>query len=186
MNLKGGTKLLGTLVVRGCPEEVFFSYGYDRKKSKVLYSHNRKRIPNSFTGTIFNRHRNMIESGEVEGDFSNIYFFLPAITNRPEEINQYLGNVSKSSVGITQSQLNDWARTKFDLSKLDLFGLEKNTMTHAVVKCLKHIMCQIVKSHIMPMVCSLERRLRCLWTGLVRIKNMFHHRNLKSPINFLF
>ena len=81
----------------------------------------------------------MIESGKVEGDFSNIYFFLPAITNRPEEINQYLGNVSKSSVDITQSQLNDWTRTKFDLSKLDLFGLEKNTMTDAVVKCLKHM-----------------------------------------------
>ena len=88
VNLKGGTKLLATLVVRGCPEEVFFSYGYDREKSKVLYSHNRKRILNSFSGTIFNRHRSMIESGEVEGDFSNIYFSsLPSPTGLRKSIN---------------------------------------------------------------------------------------------------
>ena len=81
----------------------------------------------------------MIESGEVKGDFSNIYFFLPVITNRSKEINQYLNNVSISPIDITQSQLNDWARTKFDPSKLNLFGLEINTMTDAVVKCLKHM-----------------------------------------------
>ena len=36
--------------------------------------------------TIFKHHRTMIESGDVEDDFSNIYFFLPAITDRSEEI----------------------------------------------------------------------------------------------------
>ena len=74
---------------------------------------------------MINRHRTMIESGEVEGDFSNIYFFLPAITERSEDINQYLNNVSISTIDITQSQLNDWSGTKSDISKLDLFGLEK-------------------------------------------------------------
>ena len=104
---------------------------------KILYSHYRRRIPNSFSGTIFNCHRAMIESGEVEADFSNIYFFLPSITNRSEDINQYL-LVSISTVNITEFQLNNWAGTKFHPSKLDLFGLEKN-MTNRVVKCLKHM-----------------------------------------------
>ena len=79
----------------------------------------------------------MIESGEVEGDFSNIYFFLPALIS--EEINQYLNNVSLSPVEITQSHLNNWADTTFDPTNLDLFGREKNTMIDAVVKCLKHL-----------------------------------------------
>ena len=30
---------VGFMVVRGSPEEVFFNYGYDKDKSKVLYSH---------------------------------------------------------------------------------------------------------------------------------------------------
>lgn len=37
-------------------------------------------------------------------------------------------------VDITQSQINTWAGTYFDPSKLDLFGLEKNIMPDAVVK----------------------------------------------------
>ena len=54
-----------------------------------------------------------------------------------EEINQYLNNVSISSIDISQEQPNVWAGSSFDPSKFDLFGLEKNTMFHAIVKCLK-------------------------------------------------
>ena len=81
------------MVVRGSPDEVFFNYGYSKDKSKVLYLYYRRRIPNSFSGTIFNRHRAMIETGEIDSDFSNIYFFLLSITDRSEDINQYLKNV---------------------------------------------------------------------------------------------
>ena len=70
---------MGYVVVRGLPEEVFFNYGFDKEKSKILYWTYRRRMPSSFSGTSFNRHKSMIESEEVEGDFSNIYFFLPAI-----------------------------------------------------------------------------------------------------------
>ena len=63
---KGLYETLGYLVLRGSPDEVFFNYGLDREKSKVLYSHYRGRTPNYFSGTIFNRHRTMIESEEVD------------------------------------------------------------------------------------------------------------------------
>ena len=85
---------VGFMVARGSPEEVFFSYVYDKEKSKVLYFHYRRRIPNSFSGTIFNRHCVMIENGEADTEFSNNYFFLYFITDRNEEINKYLNNVS--------------------------------------------------------------------------------------------
>ena len=96
-------KTIGYLILRGSPEEVFFNYVYDHEKSKTLYLHYRRRIQNSFPGTIFNRHRAMIESGKVEGNLSNTYFFLPSITDRSEDINQYLNNVSISLIDITQS-----------------------------------------------------------------------------------
>ena len=72
---KGLYETIGYLVLRGSPEKVFFNYRFDREKSKVLCLHYRRRIPNSFSGTIFNRHRTMIESEVVDGDFSKIYFF---------------------------------------------------------------------------------------------------------------
>ena len=99
----------------------------------------KRRIPNSFCGTIFNRHRIQIKSGEIDGDSSKIYFFLPAISEKLEEINQYLNNVSISLIDISQEQLNTWAGTTFDPSKLNLFSLEKNTVSDSVVKCLKYI-----------------------------------------------
>ena len=129
---KGLYKTVGFLVVRGSTEEVFFNYGYEKKKSKILYSHYRRKIPNFFSGTIFNRHRTMI--GEVEGKMSNIFFFLPSITDRSEKTDMYLNSVSISPIDIIQKQLIGWAETSFDPSKLDTYGLEKNMMTDAVIK----------------------------------------------------
>ena len=68
---KGLYETIGCLVVRGLPEEIFCNYGYDREKSKVLYSQYRRRIPNFFSGTIFNRHKEMIERWKDERECSN-------------------------------------------------------------------------------------------------------------------
>ena len=114
MNLNGLYETIAYIVLRGSPEEVFFSYSYNHEKSKTLYLHYRRRIQNFFSGTIFNRHRAMIESGKVECNLSNIYFYLPSINNKSENFNQYLNNVSISSIEITQSQLSNWDGTKFD------------------------------------------------------------------------
>ena len=103
---------------------VFFNYGFNKEKSKFVYSTYR-RMPSSFSGTIFNRHRSMIENEKVESNFSKIYF-LPTTTYRSEGINQYMNNVSICPVDMTQSQLNDWAGTSFDPSKLVWFGKKNN------------------------------------------------------------
>ena len=173
---KGLHKTVDFLVVGGSPEEVFFNYGFDKEKSKILYSHYRKKIPNSFSGTIFNRHRAMIESGEVEGEFSNIFFFLPSIIDRSEEIDKYLNNVLISPIVITQQQLNGWAETSFDPSKLDMY---------AVIKCLKHMNnISIATSCAMQRDCFLEKKLMLRWPGLESINRGFHLTNLKFLIDF--
>ena len=53
---------VGFLVVRGNPFEVFLSYGYDTEKSKIFYSSFKRKIPSSFSGTLFNRHIKLIKS----------------------------------------------------------------------------------------------------------------------------
>ena len=90
----------------------------------------------------------MIESGELDSEFSQFYFFLPSVTDRLEEINQYLNNVSISPIDIKQGKLNVWsAGSNFNPAKLDLYGEQKKVMTEAVVACLKH-MCNISNSNL--------------------------------------
>ena len=76
----------------------------------------------------------MIESGEVEGEMSNIFFFLPSITDRSEDINKYLNNVDRHHLATVEQlgQNSFWSR-------IDTYGLEKNTMNDAVINCLKHM-----------------------------------------------
>ena len=136
---KGLYEAIGFLVVRGATEEIFFNYGFDQSKSKILYSHYRRKIPSSFSGTIFNHRRSIIENGEVENNYSNLYYFLPSITDRLEEINKYLNNVSVTPINISQNQLNTWADTDFNPAELNLFGMNKTIMYNAVIKCLKYM-----------------------------------------------
>ena len=183
VNLRVCTKLLATLL-----QEVLlrkFSSIMGMIKKNLKFFHYRRRITHSFSGIILNRHRSMIESGEVDKDFSNIHFFLPAITFKSEEINQCLKNVSISAVDITQFQLNSQSGIKSDLSKLNFFGLEKKTMADAVVKCLKH-MNDVSNSNIIRNATGQLSRKEVPVDWIVRTKYVFHHRILKSPVNFLF
>ena len=78
---------VGFIVCHGGEEEMFLLYGYDENKSKLLYSFNTHKMPNCFGGTMFSRHRLMFDIGDFECDeFSHIYFFLPSICDRNEEI----------------------------------------------------------------------------------------------------
>ena len=52
-----GIKLcLAYIILRRDSDEVFFSYGVDPKKSTVLYSAAKKRIPNSIVSTCFKKY----------------------------------------------------------------------------------------------------------------------------------
>ena len=72
----------------------------------------------------------MIEAGEIDSESSNIYFFLPSITDRTEDTNKYLKNVSTSPIDITQKQFDDSTGCSFNPAKLDLLA--------AVIQCLRH------------------------------------------------
>ena len=43
-------------MIQGDPDEVFYSYGYDHERSKVLYSSFKQPLPNIFQGTAFKKH----------------------------------------------------------------------------------------------------------------------------------
>ena len=86
---------------------------------------------------MFNCHKILVDSGEVGSDMSKMFFYLPSITGRSEEINQYLKNVSISPFDISQQQLDIWANnTTFRPDKLDAVDLETDKMKKTVVKAL--------------------------------------------------
>ena len=77
----GLVETLGYLTIRGDSMEYFFDYGYSKDNSKVLHSHHKMKIPNSFLGTIFNQHRIQYESSASDTESSKTYFFLPSTTD---------------------------------------------------------------------------------------------------------
>ena len=138
-NFLGLYETLGYIMVRGGPEEHFLDYGYCKQNSKILYSHHKKRIPSSFSGTFFNHHKLQFESGGLQTTYSNIFYFLPSTTNRSEEINRYLGSVNLSLIDIPVNTFETKENVSFDPSKLDFACPEKEVMSRAVVKMLKKI-----------------------------------------------
>ena len=60
------------------------------------------KTPNSFSGTMFNRHRIQYESGALNKDFSKVYFFLPSIMDRIEKINKHMGSVNLAPIDISE------------------------------------------------------------------------------------
>ena len=75
------------LTVLGNADECFLDYGFSKQDSKILHSFHSKRMPNSFSGTLFNRHRTQYESGALNTKSSGLYLFLSSITDRVEDIN---------------------------------------------------------------------------------------------------
>ena len=70
-------------VVRGDKDEYFLDYSYSKENSNILYSTRKRKIPNSFSGTITNNHKVQYQGGVfLNNDHLNIYFFLPSTTDR--------------------------------------------------------------------------------------------------------
>ena len=94
------------------------------------------RFKNSFSGTMFNRHRIQFESGALNTDSSNIYFFLPSTTNKVEDINKYMGSVNLVPIEIKEGNF-EFEGGKFHLSKLDFDNPKKHKIREAVLKILR-------------------------------------------------
>ena len=114
---------IGYLMVRGDDDEHVLSYGYFEKN--ILYSYHKRRIPNSFVGTLYNRHRLLFETGQLQTDFSNLYYFLPSIIDRSESINQRTNSVNLMPTDIPEKSFEVEDGVAFDPSKLEISGDEK-------------------------------------------------------------
>ena len=129
---------LGYIVVRGDKEEHFLDYRFCKQNSKIWYSYHKKRIPSSFSGTFFNLHKIMFETGRLQTIFSNIFCFLPSTTDRSEYL-VYLVSVNLLLIDCPVSSFETKENVAFDPSKLDFANRQKEIMTEAVVEMLTNI-----------------------------------------------
>ena len=126
---------VGFLVVRRDPFEIFLSYGYYNEKSKILYSDFKRKIPCSFSSTLFSPHIKLIERTD-NLQMSQLFFCLPSITDRKESLKQYFKNVNIRLIDEDKKKLDTLSGETFDPSKL---GSKSPKMRSVVMSTLKEI-----------------------------------------------
>ena len=112
-------KNLAYIVLRGDSKEVFLSYGFDLHKSKVLYAASKKKIPDAFISTSFNKHSNeMLDEMRDKEDRSTLLFFLPSITDRKEKINQWREHVNLTPIDFSIEFIGSFSKKKAKFNPL--------------------------------------------------------------------
>ena len=92
-NFLGVKETLGYIMLRNEPEETFLTYGFSAEHSNILFCFSKQPMPNIFRGTAFNSHK-LETFAENKAKRSNLFFYLPFITDRKEAINRYKDQVS--------------------------------------------------------------------------------------------
>ena len=141
-NFKGFHEQVAFIVLRGDADETFLSYGFDKLKSKLLYSFSKQQIPNAFSSVAFSKHFKEIMNKDETEDSSSLYYFLPSISDRKEEINQYKNNVCLSPINITPDLIESFSVEMVSF-KPDLLNSsdekERKPQTEMLYGLFKHI-----------------------------------------------
>ena len=119
---KGLGKKLGYISLRGDKIETFYSYGYDKERSKLLYCTMKQPLPNIFQCTSFKKHKDfLIQEKLNESDQSSLFLFLPSTLDRKEDILQFKSSVNLHPIDALYDDLKAMNNDKdFDPSQLDL------------------------------------------------------------------
>ena len=115
-DFKGVRLMLAYIVLKGDEDEIFFSYGNNKSKSKVLYSYSKQQIPDAFVSTYFKKHFSEIMNEKRDENSSSLFYFLPSITDRKETINQWKNNPSLVPIDLTIDFIQSFSgKTNFNL-----------------------------------------------------------------------
>ena len=125
---RGLTKKLARITLRGDKNENFYSYGFDKEKSKLLFCVNRQPMPSIFQCTVFKKHTSyLLSENQERSTFSKMFMYLPSTLDRKEDIQQYNDNVHLHLINVGYEQLKvQNVNQDFDPSQLDDSSLRKN------------------------------------------------------------
>ena len=141
-DFKGIREQIAFIVLRGDVDETFLSYGFNKIKSKVLYSFSKQQIPNAFVSVAFKKHFDEIMNENKSEIKSSLFYFLPSVSDRKEGINQFKNNVSLFPVNVTLELIESFS-SEGALFKPDLLNSseeeERKPQTEMLYGLFKHI-----------------------------------------------
>ena len=135
---KGVRLQLAYIILRGDEQELFLSYGFDKSKSKVLYSYSKQQIPDAFVSTSFKKHFNEIMNEKRNEDSSSLFYFLPSISDRKESINQWKNNLSLVPIDFTIDFIQSFS-TQNKKFRPDLLNSTDSKLRDPQVEIFRHI-----------------------------------------------
>ena len=141
-DFKGIREQIAFIVLRGDVDETFLSYGFNKIKSKVLYSFSKQQIPNAFVSVAFKKHFDEIINENKSDIKSLLFYFLPSVSDRKEAINQHKKIVSISPVDVSLELIESFS-SQGALFKPDLLNSskkeERKPQTEMLYGLFKHI-----------------------------------------------
>ena len=107
---QGLKKKLGCITLRENVNEQFFSYGYNKKNSKVLFCTVKQPLPNIFHCTAFKKHMSyLLDENQKKSNMSHMFLFLPSIleSKNPNWFWKFLPDLVKLKVFDYLNTLHD-------------------------------------------------------------------------------
>ena len=102
----GLTKKLAHITLRGDPNKKFFSYGYSKEKSTLLYCTMKHPLPNIFHRTAFKKqHGFLLDENQKKADFSKMFLYLPSTLDRKEGFLQWKEHVHLHPIDVSYDDL---------------------------------------------------------------------------------
>ena len=129
----GLTKKLAHITLRGDVNERFYSNGYNKEKSDLLYCVNRQPLPNIFQCTAFKQHHGfLLDENKKKSEFSKMFLFLPSTLDGEDKFLQWQDHVHLHPVDVTYDELKDDFNNgeNFTPDLLDNKDLRKNVTSH--------------------------------------------------------
>ena len=105
--LYGGLKkMLGQITLQGDERERFYSYGFSKEKSNLLYCSQKDPLPNIFFSTALKKHHRFLrDENQKKVLASKMFLYLPATLDRKEEFLQYKDNVHLHPIDVNYEDL---------------------------------------------------------------------------------
>ena len=117
--------------MRGDVNERFFSYGYNKENSKVLFCTFKQPISNIFHCTAFKKHKSyLLDENQKKSNMSHLFLFLPSTLDRKEDTMQFRKNVHLHPIDVSYNDLKELNNNNdFDPSDLDNKTLRQNLLS---------------------------------------------------------
>ena len=145
-DFKGVRLMLAYIVLRGDEDEIFFSYGYSKSKSKILYSYSKQQIPDAFISTSFKKHFSEIMNEKRDENSSSLFYYLPSITDRKETINQWKNNPSLVPIDLTIDFIESFSQNQQDKFQPDLLNSTDRKLRDPQVEILRSLFRHITQN----------------------------------------